>query len=84
MDRTNILPIILGYLTLANVESSNWFMTKTNRHRKAIADARFEKAVRADEIRFEWGRVVKSALRFASVGRIVIASLVPGVSNLIW
>jgi mitochondrial inner membrane protein COX18 len=84
VDRTSMLPIILGCLTLANVDSSNWFMTKANRHKKAVADARFEKGVRANEFKFEWGRFIKFALRIASVGRIFIACYVPGVSHLAW
>ncbi|KIM90894.1 hypothetical protein PILCRDRAFT_811390 [Piloderma croceum F 1598] len=83
-DRTDMLPIILGCLTLANVESSNWFMTEADRRKKAMADARFEKAVRANEFRYEWSRLVKPALRFASVGRICIACLVPGSVVLYW
>lgn len=54
-------------------------MTEAQRQKKATADAKFEKSVEAGEIRFEWGRIVKPGLRFASVGRVLIASMVPGV-----
>jgi mitochondrial inner membrane protein COX18 len=81
VDPTSTFPIVLGCLTLANVESSSWFMTEAQRHRKAIADAKFDKSVEAGEINLEWGRVVKSGLRFASVARVLIASMVPGVSR---
>ena len=82
VDPTTTLPIVLGFLTLANVESSSWFMTDAQRHKKAIADAKFDKSVEAGEIRFEWGRIVKSGLRLASVGRVLIASMIPGVCHL--
>jgi hypothetical protein len=75
-------PIILGIITLANVESSGWFMTKPERQKKAAADAKFEKSVEAGEIMFEWSRIVKAGLRIAAVGRIIIASMVPGVGYL--
>jgi inner membrane protein COX18 len=82
VDPTTTLPIVLGFLTLANVDSSSWFMTDAQRHKKAIADAKFDKSVEAGEIRFEWGRIVKSGLRLASVGRVLIASMIPGVCHL--
>jgi len=84
VDPTTTLPIVLGLITLANVDSSSWFLTKAQRHRKAIADAKFEKSVEAGEISFEWGRLIKSGLRFASVVRIFIASMVPGSVVLYW
>lgn len=84
VDPTTTLPIVLGFLTLANVESSSWFMTDAQRHKKAIADAKFDKSVEAGEIRFEWGRIVKSGLRLASVGRVLIASMIPGGVVLYW
>jgi inner membrane protein COX18 len=83
VDRSNTLPIILGYLTLANVESSDWFMTKTQRHKKAMADAKVKKAAEAGKIRLELGKQAKSVLRCASVVRILIAYMMPGVSHFV-
>lgn len=81
VDPTTTLPIVLGLITLANVDSSSWFMTKAQRHRKSIADAKFEKSVEAGEISFGWERLIKPGLRFASIVRILIASMVPGVGH---
>ena len=80
VDPTTTLPIVLGFITLANVESSQWFMTASQREKKAAADAKFKKDAEAGVLKFEWSRTVKPALRFASVGRVILASMVPGVS----
>jgi mitochondrial inner membrane protein COX18 len=81
VDPTTTLPVVLGFLTLANVESSSWFMTDAQRHKRAITDAKFKKSVEAGEVRFQSDKIVKSGLRFLSVGRILIASMVPGVGH---
>lgn len=82
VDPTTTLPIVLGFITLANVESSTWFMTTAQRERKAAADVQFQKQAEAGVIKFERSRIVKPALRFASVGRVILASMVPGVGSI--
>jgi len=84
VDPTTAFPIVLGLLTLANIESSGWFMTDAQRHKKATVGAKLEKSTEAGEITFEWSKIMKSGLRFASVGRILMASIVPGGVVLYW
>lgn len=76
------LPIILGFVTLANVESSTWFMTASQKEKKAVADAKFRSDMEAGIVKFQWGRAVKPALRFASIVRVMFAAVAPGVSSI--
>lgn len=86
-DPTTTLPIVLGFLTLANVESSSWFMTDAQRQQKVAADEKYNKALvkslEEGKIHFEGGRVIKSGLRFGSVARVIIAAMVPGVCHIV-
>lgn len=82
VDPTTALPIVLGFLTLANVESSGWFMTEAQLERKALADAKYIKKVEEGGSPLELNRVIKTGLRVASVGRVIIAAMVPGVRYL--
>ena len=79
-DPTATLPIVVGLLTFANVESSEMFMTDRQRQKKATADAQhFEKTKGG----FELGRLFKPALRIASIIRVLVATMVPGVGCLL-
>lgn len=86
-DPTTTLPIVLGFLTLANVESSSWFMTEAQQREKAVADEKYNKSLQEaasqGTIHFEGRRVVKSILRVASIGRVILAAMVPGVGRLV-
>lgn len=78
-DPTAALPIALGFITLANVESSRWFMTDQQREREAKVREWKEERIAKGERVIEPQKIVKSALRLISVGRILIATMVPGV-----
>ncbi len=81
-DPTMTLPIILGILTMANVESSIWVMTAAERERAQKIQEMNEKK------NAELGKgariilpqkIIKTTLRFMSVARIIVAAVTPGV-----
>lgn len=75
------MPILLGVLTFANVDASRWFMTPEARLREQQVAERTAKRRADGETVIEPKKVFQAALRVASVGRILIAGLVPGVSH---
>lgn len=81
VDPTATLPIVVGLLTFANIESSEMFMTDSQRQRKATADARHLEKRKGG---FELGRLFKPALRIASIIRVLVATMVPGVGCLLF
>ena len=81
-DPTATLPIALGFITLANVESSRWFMTDQQREREVKVQRWKEEKIAKGERVIEPQKIIKSALRLVSVGRILIATMVPGVKLL--
>ncbi|KAF9247303.1 60Kd inner membrane protein-domain-containing protein [Melanogaster broomeanus] len=83
-DPTATLPIALGLITLANVESSAWFMTDQQRERQLKVQAWKEKKVARGETVLEPQKIIKSVLRLASIGRIIVATMVPGGVVLYW
>ena len=81
-DPTATLPIALGFITLANVESSRWFMTDQQREREIkVQKWRGERIAKGERV-VEPQKIIKSTLRLVSVGRILIATMVPGVDLL--
>lgn len=81
-DPTATLPIALGFITLANVESSRWFMTDQQREREIKVQKWREERIAKGERVVEPQKIIKSTLRLVSVGRILIAAMVPGVDLL--
>jgi inner membrane protein COX18 len=78
-DPTMLLPVVLGIVTMANVESSRWSMTEEEREReKKVRQWSSEKRAQGHVI-IEPKKHVQSALRLLSVGRIPLGALVPGV-----
>lgn len=71
-DPTMTLPILLGCLTLAQVESGNWLLSATDREQQRKLDTQLAGKPTA-------GKAVKSTLRLLSLFRVVIAALTPGV-----
>lgn len=80
-DLTMTLPIILGVLTMGNVESSNWVMTAAERVRAREVEEENMKAVDAGQKLIKPQAIIKTGLRLLSVGRIIIASITPGVNT---
>jgi hypothetical protein len=78
-DPTTTLPIILGIVTMANVESSRWFMTEEEVEReKKVEQWSAEKRAQGHTI-VQPKKHIQSALRLLSVGRILLGAVVPGV-----
>ena len=81
-DSTLTLPIMLGVITLANVESSRWFVSAEVLEREQqVAKWTAERRARGEQI-LEPKKIYQTSLRILSVARILIAAMVPGVSLL--
>ena len=78
-DPTLTLPIVLGLITLANVESSRFFMSAEalERERK-VSQWTAEKRAKGHTV-LEPKKIIQSSMRLFSIGRILIAAMVPGV-----
>ncbi|KAI0268384.1 60Kd inner membrane protein-domain-containing protein [Gloeopeniophorella convolvens] len=83
-DPTAALPIALGMLTLANVESARWFVSAAAREREVREEQRLEERRAQGHIVLQPRKIVQSGLRLLSVGRILIAAMVPGSVVLYW
>ena len=78
-DPTATIPILIGMMTFANVESSKWFITDEQKSRQDKVEEWNEKRRAQGHIVIEPRKMVQNALRVMSVGRILIAAMVPGV-----
>ncbi|KAI0320673.1 60Kd inner membrane protein-domain-containing protein [Amylostereum chailletii] len=83
-DPTVTLPIVLGILTLANVESSNWFVTEAGRAREALERANVAAKRAEGKMVLEPRKILQSGMRMLSVGRILIGAMVPGSVIVYW
>ncbi len=80
-DPTAMLPIALGIITLANVESSRWFISEAAKERDQLEQKRVAEKRAQGHMVLEPRKIVQSGLRLLSVGRILIGSVVPGVRS---
>jgi mitochondrial inner membrane protein COX18 len=79
-DPTMTLPVILGFLTMANVESGNWVLNAAEREQVRRADQEERKRVsEGGKPRIHVGKILKTSLRGFSIVRIIIAAMTPGV-----
>jgi inner membrane protein COX18 len=79
-DPTWVLPIILGWITMANVESNNWLMSAVQRDRMQKAEEKRAQQIAAGlNPGIQAQKVVKFVLNGVSVARIVLAAVSPGV-----
>ncbi|KAJ7180191.1 60Kd inner membrane protein-domain-containing protein [Mycena crocata] len=78
-DPTWTLPIILGLVTMANVESNNWLLTAVQRDRMRKAE---EKRAKLGGI--QPSKIMKNVLNGLSVVRIIWAAVSPGSVVLYW
>ncbi|KAJ6628718.1 60Kd inner membrane protein-domain-containing protein [Mycena sp. CBHHK59/15] len=84
-DPTWAMPIILGMITMANVESNNWLMTAVQRDRvRKLEDQRAQQLAAAGKPNIQVGNVMKTALNALSVARIILAAISPGSVVLYW
>lgn len=80
-DSTMTLPILLGVITLANAESARWFVSAEVLEREQKVEKwTAERRARGEQI-LEPRKIYQTSLRILSVGRILIAAMVPGVSR---
>jgi len=79
------LPVILGFLTMANVESGNWVLNAAEREQVRKANQEEKKRVlEGGKPQLHPGKVLKTFLRAFSVVRIIIAAMTPGSVTLYW
>ncbi|TFK55965.1 hypothetical protein OE88DRAFT_1621195 [Heliocybe sulcata] len=83
-DPTATLPIALGLITLANVETSRWFISEDKRLAATETEKKNAERRAKGEVVIEPSKIIQSALRIMSVGRILIGALVPGSVVLYW
>jgi len=84
-DPTWAIPIILGFVTMANVESNNWLMSAVQRDRLRKAEEKRAQLMAAGKsFVLQPHKIIKTALYGLSVGRIVLAGLSPGSVVLYW
>ncbi|KAJ6485153.1 membrane insertase OXA1/ALB3/YidC, partial [Mycena vitilis] len=84
-DPTWTLPIILGMVTMANVESNNWLMSAVQRDRlRKVEERRASQIAAGVSPGIQPHRIIKSSLNVLSVIRIVFAALSPGSVVLYW
>lgn len=81
-DPTATLPIVLGLITLANVETAHWFLSSDAlKRQQKVAEWTAEKRAKGETV-LEPGKIIQSSMRALAVGRILIAAVIPGVSIL--
>jgi len=97
-DATATLPIVLGLVTLANVETSHWFMGAGRAAREASAeDKRKESRMKiieegknvpdGEKVRLPLPStrdIIQNALRLFSIARIVVGVMVDGTVIVYW
>ena len=78
-DPTLTIPVLIGMISFANVESAKWFISDGQKSRQEKVEKwNAEKRARGDTV-IEPKKIVQNVLRVMSVGRILIAAMVPGV-----
>ncbi|KAI0677568.1 60Kd inner membrane protein-domain-containing protein [Trametes maxima] len=83
-DSTLTLPIVLGLVTLANVESARWFVSAEVLQREQhVAQWTAERRARGEQV-LEPRKIYQTSLRIMSVARILIGAMVPGSIQLYW
>ena len=66
-------------LTFANVESAKWFITDKQKSRQESVEKWNEERRAQGHVIIEPKKIVQNVLRVMSVGRILVAAIVPGV-----
>ena len=78
-DPTAAIPILIGIITFANVESAKWLVTDGQKSREEKTEKLNAEKRALGHVVVEPKKIVQNALRVMSVGRILIAAVVPGV-----
>lgn len=81
-DPTGTLPIIIGLLTLANVETSQWLIGgKYARDALQLAETTAKQDAEKGVVKIRPQAISKNILRAFSICRMIIGMLMPGVSG---
>ncbi|KAF8525318.1 60Kd inner membrane protein-domain-containing protein [Gautieria morchelliformis] len=83
-DPTVVLPIALGLISLASIETSGWFTSEEQSRRFAEVRRREQTRRAHGKIVIQPMKYVRSILRGLSVGRIILASMAPGSIEIYW
>lgn len=79
-DPTMALPILLGVITMANVESSNWVLSaEERREQRAKEEQNEKKRLEGGQRTISPKKAIKYSLRILSLVRIAFAAIMPGV-----
>ena len=84
-DATATIPVTLGLVTLANVETAQWFVGEEKRERERVAKEasdRKDRQILESEgtLKLKPRNIIQGGLRVFSVARIIIGTMVNGVS----
>ncbi|KAJ7047270.1 60Kd inner membrane protein-domain-containing protein [Mycena alexandri] len=84
-DSTLTLPIILGMITMLNVDANSWFMSAVQKDRlQKMEEKRAATLAAGQRPGFHLQRIIKSSLNYLSVFRIILAAISPGSVVLYW
>jgi len=78
-DPTAAIPILIGLITFANAESAKWFISDAGKSRQEKVEKWNAEKRAQGHVVVEPSKIVQNSLRVMSVGRILIAAVVPGV-----
>ncbi|TCD68200.1 hypothetical protein EIP91_011372 [Steccherinum ochraceum] len=83
-DPTATLPIVIGLLSLANTESSRWFITAEAVEREEkVKEWAAKKRARGETV-IQPKILLQNGLRLYSIARILISAMFPGSVQLYW
>ncbi|KAJ3819144.1 60Kd inner membrane protein-domain-containing protein [Lentinula raphanica] len=88
-DPTFTLPVVVGLLTMANVESSHWVLNPTERDMVKENEKKMKEAVEKSgdkwsKLSFKLKSNMKDSMRVLSILRIGLAAVAPGAVTLYW
>lgn len=78
-DPTTALPIALGLISLANVESARWWVSDVAKERLEVVRRKKEEDEKNGVREIKPRDLIQGGLRALSVGRILLGAMVPGV-----
>ncbi|KAJ6539442.1 60Kd inner membrane protein-domain-containing protein [Mycena capillaripes] len=84
-DSTWTLPIMLGLVTMANVDMNSWLMSAVQRDRlQKMEEKRAQQIAAGVKPGIQAHKIIKNALFLLSIGRIALAAITPGSVVLYW
>ncbi|KAJ3814201.1 60Kd inner membrane protein-domain-containing protein [Lentinula aff. lateritia] len=88
-DPTFTMPVVVGLLTMANVESSHWVLNPAEKEALKEKEKKMKETVaksgdRLSMVKFNLQSNLKDSLRVLSILRIGLASIAPGAVTLYW